>query len=854
MVIITMMWAGVAVKYFDDVRGDEREAHRDAHNFALVFEENVLRSIGEIDKALLYLRRSIETRKDSVSFSAIANSSDVLSDIIVQVAIIDDKGIMRASNSGPQPAPALDLSDREHFKFHLNNKDQLFISKPVVGRASGKWSVQFTRRFLNVDQTFGGVVVASLNPDHLTKFYNNINFGSAAAIALIGSDGVVRSSGGSAVGYALGENLSDTKLFDQVRAGVNTTFESINPANNEAHFVTLRNVKGYPLWVSVSLNKNQILESSRNGLKLNALVGTVFTLIVLAALEQLLRTDAKARQKADQLDLTLEYMNQGIMLVTYDQRIPIINGRCGELLDLPAEFIQNPPRFDQLAKYETAIGKLTEASVRIVADFVAGELGVCERTMPNGSIIEVRRGSLPDGGFVQTFTDVTKRSRAEADAIRLSSEDPLTGLPNRRIFRSVLDQISQETPAIDGGQPAAEFAVLFLDLDRFKSINDTLGHQIGDLLLQEIAQRLKRSVSANEVLARLGGDKFAVVVPTVESRPALEALPSRMIEAARKPFEIGGHRIRSGISIGIAIGPCDGANCDELLIAADLALYAVKAQGRGSYKFYHAAMNRELKERRQLEIDLREAIEQNELELYYQPILNLRSNVITGFEALARWRHPVNGMVPPTVFIPIAEDTGLIQPLGEWALREACRSAAHWPSNLSIAVNLSPVQFSAPNLSEVVRHVLAETGLEPHRLELEITEGVFMANNESTLSTLRQLKQLGARISLDDFGTGYSSLSYLRSFPFDKIKVDRSFVSDLAEGTEHVVIVQAVVSIARALGMTTLAEGIETVGQHEFLAALDCDEGQGYLFSPPVPIEKVPEMIAKWSPGNKLVA
>ena len=854
MVIITMMWAGVAVKYFDDVRGDEREAHRDAHNFALVFEENVLRSIGEIDKALLYLRRSIETRKDSVSFSAIANSSDVLSDIIVQVAIIDDKGIMRASNSGPQPAPALDLSDREHFKFHLNNKDQLFISKPVVGRASGKWSVQFTRRFLNVDQTFGGVVVASLNPDHLTKFYNNINFGSAAAIALIGSDGVVRSSGGSAVGYALGENLSDTKLFDQVRAGVNTTFESINPANNEAHFVTLRNVKGYPLWVSVSLNKNQILESSRNGLKLNALVGTVFTLIVLAALEQLLRTDAKARQKADQLDLTLEYMNQGIMLVTYDQRIPIINRRCGELLDLPAEFIQNPPRFDQLAKYETATGKLTEASVRIVADFVAGELGVCERTMPNGSIIEVRRGSLPDGGFVQTFTDVTKRSRAEADAIRLSSEDPLTGLPNRRIFRSVLDQISQETPAIDGGQPAAEFAVLFLDLDRFKSINDTLGHQIGDLLLQEIAQRLKRSVSANEVLARLGGDEFAVVVRTVESRPALEALASRMIEAAQKPFEIGGHRIRSGISIGIAIGPCDGANCDELLIAADLALYAVKAQGRGSYKFYHAAMNRELKERRQLEIDLREAIEQNELELYYQPILNLRSNVITGFEALARWRHPVNGMVPPTVFIPIAEDTGLIQPLGEWALREACRSAAHWPSNLSIAVNLSPVQFSAPNLSEVVRHVLAETGLEPHRLELEITEGVFMANNESTLSTLRQLKQFGARISLDDFGTGYSSLSYLRSFPFDKIKVDRSFVSDLAEGTEHVVIVQAVVSIARALGMTTLAEGIETVGQHEFLAALDCDEGQGYLFSPPVPIEKVTEMIAKWSPGNKLVA
>ncbi|MCA1524982.1 EAL domain-containing protein [Bradyrhizobium yuanmingense] len=856
LVIITMVWAGVAVKYFGDVRGDEREAHRDARNFALVFEENVLRSIGEIDKALLYLRRSIETRKNSVSFSAIANTTDVLSDIIVQVAIIDDKGIMRASNSGPQPAPALDLSDREHFKFHLNNiADQLFISKPVVGRASGKWSVQFTRRFVNSDQTFGGVVVASLNPGHLTKFYNNINFGSAAAIALIGSDGVVRSSGGSAVGYALGDDLSGTQLLDQMGAGVETTFENIDPANNETRFVTVRKVKGYPLWVSVSLSKSQIMESSRNALKLNSLVGTVLTLLVLIALEQLLRIDAKARQKANQLDLTLEYMNQGIMLVTYDQQIPIINRRCGELLDLPVEFIQNPPRVDQLAEYETPTGKLTEASVRILGDLVAGELGVSERTMPDGSIIEIRRESLPDGGFVQTFTDVTKRSRAEADAVRLSSEDSLTGLPNRRMFRSMLDQMSRRQPsAVDNGQPAAEFAVLFLDLDRFKAINDTLGHQTGDLLLQEMARRLKNTLGANEVLARLGGDEFAVVVPTVESRPAIADLANSMIEAAQKPFEIGGHRIRSGISVGIAIGPCDGVNCDDLLIAADLALYAVKAQGRGSYRFYHAAMNRELRERRQLEIDLREAIEQNEMELYYQPILNLRSNIITGFEALVRWRHPVNGMVPPTTFIAVAEDTGLIQPLGEWALREACRCAAHWPNNLKIAVNLSPIQFSASNLPEVVRHALAATGLQPHRLELEITEGVFMTNNESTLSTLRQLKQLGVRISLDDFGTGYSSLSYLRSFPFDKIKIDRSFVSDLAGGTEHVVIVQAVVSIARALGMTTLAEGIETVGQYDFLAALDCDEGQGYLFSPPVPIATVPEMIAKWSPGRKFVA
>jgi diguanylate cyclase (GGDEF)-like protein len=856
VIIITMLWSGISLKYFDDSLSDQREARRDAHNFALVFEENVLRSIGEIDKALLYMRRSIETRRASASLADIANTTDVLSDIIVQVAIMDEKGIMRASNTGPQPAPPLDLSDREHFRFHLSSPtDQLFISKPVVGRVSGKWSVQLTRRFLNTDGSFGGVVVASLDPSHFTKFYSNIDFGFRASIALIGNDGIVRSSGGNEVGYVLGEDLRATEVFKNIKQDENNTFDTNEASDKRAHFVTIRKVNGYPLWISVSIDKAEISEASWNGLKLNSSVGAAFTLLILIALEQLLRADARMRQKTEQLNLTLEYMNQGIMLVTKDQQIPIINGRCGELLSLPAEFIHNPPRFDQLRDPDASHGRLTDAALRVVAEFPAGELGVCERTMPNGTVIEVRRGWLPDGGFVQTFTDVTKRSRAEAEAVRLGSEDPLTGLPNRRVFRSMLEQISRRRkPGIDSASEPVEFAVLFLDLDRFKVINDTLGHQVGDLVLKEVAMRLKSTLRENEVLARLGGDEFAIVVPSIESRAALETLAKRVIETAQQTFTVGGNRIRSGISIGIAIGPNDGANCDDLLIAADLALYAVKAEGRGSFKFYNAAMNKELKERRQLEIDLRDAIENDDLELHYQPIFNLRNNVITGFEALARWRHPVSGMIPPIVFIPVAEDTGLIQPLGEWALREACRNAAKWPNDLRIAVNLSPIQFSAPNLVAMVGNVLTETGLSPHRLELEITEGALMTDNEATLSILRQLKQLGVRISMDDFGTGYSSLSYLRSFPFDKIKVDRSFVSDLADGTEHVVIVQAVVSIANALGMTTLAEGIETIGQHEFLAALGCEEGQGYLFSPPVPIDSVPDIIAKWSHQKTLVA
>lgn len=856
VLIVVMLWAGVAFKYFDDVRNDRKEAERASRNFAMVFEENVLRSIGEIDKALLYMRRTIEQRNEGTDLATIVYTTDVLSEIIVQVAIIDRNGIMQASNVGPRPSPKLDLSDREHYRVHVNSdSDKLFISKPVVGRASGRWSVQFTRRFLDKDKSFGGVVVASLNPEHFTNFYDSIDFGTSMSISLIGDDGVVRSSGGSAGGYRLGQDLSKTEIGRRLAANANVTFEDRN-SNGEPQLITLRRVRGHPLWVSVGTNASEIYSSSTAALQLNTAIAAVLTLIILGAMERILRTEAKARLKAEQLQLTLENMSQGIMLVTKDLQIPIINGRCGELLGLPPEFIKNPPRFDQLVEYQTAFGKFRHAASPNGREFLdkgdkpadTANFAVCERMMPNGTVLEVRSGHLPDGSFVQTFTDITKRWEAEAHVARLASEDPLTGLPNRRVFRSTLDQM------IRLAQPegkASSFAVLFLDLDRFKVINDTLGHRIGDMLLQEVAKRLKLALRPTDILARLGGDEFAIVVPSFDTRNTLEVLASGIIVAIGQPYEIDGYRIRSSVSIGIAIGPQDGQTADDILMAADLALYSVKASARGSFKFYEKTMNQELNDRRQIETDLREALERGELELHYQPVINLRRGRISGFEALTRWRHPLKGMVPPALFIPVAEDSGLILPLGEWALREACRTAASWPEELHIAVNLSPMQFTAPNLVSMVKDILQKTGLAPHRLELEITERIFMENSENTLTTLRRLKELGVRISLDDFGTGYSSLSYLRSFPFDKIKIDRAFVSDLKGSSEHIVIVQAVVTIARALGMVTTAEGVETEDQQKFLEMLGCDEGQGYLFSPPVPVQSIADTLAKWQAEQK---
>ena len=859
MIIIAMLWGGIAFSYRQDVKLDYNEVERTNQNYARVFEENVLRSIGEIDKALLYLRHSVEAAKDYLDYQTIVMNTDVLSEIIVQVAVIDAHGISRGSNAVPAPTGVIDVSDREHFRVHVNSKeDNLFISKPLIGRASGKWSVQFTRRFSNKDGSFAGVVVASMDPAHFTSFYDKIDLGATTTVALIGSDGVVRSSGGGMVPrLSLGQDISGSDLFNLVQAGSNTMFHDPGASPEDSLFVAARKVRGYPLWVTVSTKASDVYRSSWANLLRNILVVTFLTILILIALEQILRAEARAKQKAEQLQLTLEHMSQGIMLVTKERQIPIINQRCGELLDLPKEIIAAPPQFGQLAQYGAKNGNFlfsVDTELNSGNGTVPREPSISDYKRPDGLFIEVRKTKLPDGGFVQTFTDITNRREAEARIARLASEDPLTKLPNRRVFRSKLEELigRQRVPCADDGKQR-DFAVLFLDMDRFKVVNDTLGHRVGDKLLIETAGRLKAALQEHDIFARLGGDEFAILLPALRSRADVEMLAKEIVTIMEQPFQIDYHLISTSISVGIAIGPHDGETEDELLVAADLALYAVKAERRGTYRFYQKSMHDEVNDRRQVEVDLREALELHQLKLHYQPVIDLRHNTIIGFEALARWPHPENGMISPAKFIPVAEDCGLILPLGEWALTEACRTAAQWPDGLKISVNLSPVQLSRPDLPQVIARILAATGLRPGRLTLEITERIFLDETEKTLSILHKIKQLGVEIALDDFGTGYSSLSYLRSFPFDTLKIDRGFVSDLGADTGSNVIVQAVILIADGLGIRTVAEGIETSVQHEILKALGCDAVQGYLFGRPVPVTKVPALIDEWT-GKKILA
>jgi diguanylate cyclase (GGDEF)-like protein len=435
-----------------------------------------------------------------------------------------------------------------------------------------------------------------------------------------------------------------------------------------------------------------------------------------------------------------------------------------------------------------------------------------------------------------THEDVTKQKKAEAQVAHMAHHDTLTNLPNRTLLQ---EQLKQALHWVSRGQ---KLAVLFLDLDNFKGVNDTLGHPVGDELLKTVADRLRACARETDIVARLGGDEFVVVQTPIDGPADSAALAERIRDALTAPCTVMDHHIVIDTSIGIAIAPHDGVEPDVLLKNADMALYGAKAAGRGTARFFEQAMDARMMERRTLEMELRHAFTEGEFELHYQPLVALDSNRINSCEALLRWRHPTRGLVPPATFIPLAEEIGLITRIGEWVIRTACNDAARWPDDVTVAVNVSPVQFRSQNLTQVVTNALAASGLPGTRLCVEITEGILMDQTDAALTTLHQLRALGVKIAMDDFGTGYSSLSYLQKFPFDKIKIDRSFISELSENEEASAIVRAVTSLAASFRMETTAEGVETEEQRDMARDLGCTEMQGWLVSKAQPASEIAKL------------
>jgi diguanylate cyclase (GGDEF)-like protein/PAS domain S-box-containing protein len=573
-----------------------------------------------------------------------------------------------------------------------------------------------------------------------------------------------------------------------------------------------------------------------------ALAGLIISLVHFRQLEALDAGAAELGRTQNFLDTIIENMPVSIVVKdARDQRYVLINRTAeaifglarGELIGRHVDDPSNKEIADTL--FPCGGEALHTGNLQVIDEHVVD-------THHNGQrVLATKNLSISDEVGERRYLlslseDVTERKQAEARIEHLAHHDALTDLPNRSAFTEHLARTIEM--ARRGGE---SFAVLSLDLDRFKEVNDVFGHAVGDDLLREMS-RMLRGLASDAFLARLGGDEFILITPNGDQPAIAEAVSRSLLDAVATDLEINGQHLRVGISIGVAIFPDDGADATTLLNNADAALYRAKTAGRGKTRFFEVEMDNRLRERRAIQHELSSAIARNELRLHYQPLAKIDGQVI-GFEALVRWHNPLRGMVSPATFIPVAEESGLIMQIGEWVLREACREAARWLHPLQIAVNLSPIQFRHGDLPGLVHSVLLETGLAPRRLELEITEGVLVEDFDRGLSILRRLKTLGVRIAMDDFGTGYSSLSYLQSFPFDKIKIDQSFISNVKSNPQSAAIVRAVIGLAHGLDLPVLAEGVETKAQLDFLAAESCNEVQGYLMGRPHPILEYSELI-----------
>jgi diguanylate cyclase (GGDEF)-like protein len=590
-----------------------------------------------------------------------------------------------------------------------------------------------------------------------------------------------------------------------------------------------------------------------------ALAGLIISLIHFRQLEALDAGAAELKARDEDLqaqnmrfDIAVNNMTQGLLLHDSAERLIVCNQRYIDMYELSPDVVKAGLSFRDLIVYQKQTGSfrgdVDGFCSSVLRNVALGKVTHNVVETADGRSIQIVNQPLADSGWVTTHEDITERRQSDQRIAHLAHYDALTDLPNRVLFH---EQLKRELACVTADR---QLAVLYVDIDEFKSVNDSLGHMIGDELLKALAIRLRGCVREGDFVARLGGDEFAIVRTTVKTADDVDELVMRALDAIREPCECLGHQLTTDASIGIALAPQHGSDLDQILKNADLAMYAAKAAGRRTYRFFEPDMEVQVQARRKLEMDLRQAISDGALEVYYQPCVSLADNRITGCEALLRWRHFERGMISPAVFIPIAEETGLINQLGEWVLTTACAEATTWPDDIRLAVNVSPVQLRSGTLALRIVAALAASGLPAARLELEITEAVLIRDDEAALSILHQLRAIGVRIALDDFGTGYSSLSYLQRFPFDKIKIDRCFVNDIAEPNGSSSIVQAVVNIAAARHMTTTAEGVETQQQMELLRALGCAEMQGYLFSPAKPAADIKQLFLCGSTRREAVA
>lgn len=743
------------------------------------------------------------------------------------------------------PMPNVSIADRKHFKELKYGPGSIrLVVNPVHSRVTGTWTTVFARKLVGPTGEFLGIVSRGVEPARFEAFFASLSLGPNAAISMFHEDGMMIARYPH-IDSMIGRNFSNGPLFQGVLKHANYgSLMMTSPVTGQQQIGSIRKLEDFPIVIIATKTVDSALadwhEQTRTLILIALVASFAVALIVLFIVRRFMSQHNAAQKRLmlekQRLDTAVNNLKQGLLLFDGNHRLVIFNRRYTEMFGLPYDSIKPGDSLREIMalrkKHGMFGGDVDAYCVEIFK--MASISGTITTDIPDGRVIQTALQSISGGGWVSTLEDITERQRAEDRIAHMARYDALTDLPNRTMFRDYLDAMLKKSENL---------AVLSIDIDEFKQVNDTLGHFVGDELLVAISGRLSACVEPGDLIARLGGDEFAIIRNGVQERSELISLIERVHAAIRVPYDCAGHHLNADASIGIAMSPYDGSELEGLLRNVDLALYAAKGSGRRTYRFFEPEMKVRAQKRHDMEIEIRNALFHQEFEVHYQPFIDVKTRKILGCEALVRWRHPRHGLVSPADFIPIAEETGLIDQLGSWVLKTACHAAAQWPDDIRLAVNVSPVQFKGHTLALNVASALGSSGLPANRLELEITEAVLIRDDEEALAILHELRGLGVRIALDDFGTGYSSLRYLQLFPFNKIKIDRCFIKNITEpdGASH--IVKAVVDIAAARNMTTTAEGVETAEQLNVLKTLGCDQMQGYFFSAALTEEKLAELV-----------
>jgi diguanylate cyclase (GGDEF)-like protein/PAS domain S-box-containing protein len=864
LVVVLAVWAlhESRLKY-------EERATVEVQNLAQLLDHDISASMRSIDLALQATVMEVERQSSAGQLNAQALNLYLEQQLFLHpdldgLRVADAQGLM-THGTGVNPANKLSIADRDYFARLRTQADTgMVIGRPVQGRISGKWATTVSRAIKHPDGSFAGVVVGAVPLSRFTRAFAALALGKGGSFTLFDDDMriVIRHPDGPDAKTMVGMKFGSPALLNLVHTGViEGTYQAVSTIDGVNRVFAYRKVRGVPLNIVTGLATEESLAGWRQeAVKAGVLVVlfVLVTLLLFWVTYRAWKNQAVAVAALQDINRSLDaekQLNQTIIqsspfaIYTRDSKgiVTAWNKASEMLFGWRADEIVGKPLLSVPPGKETETEDLRQRVLR-GENLIQMEV---QRQKRDGTLFDLSTTLAPlrnkageIDGYLAIATDITERKVAEKQIEFLAYRDVLTGLPNRLLLR---DRFEQAIAHAD--RSGTQVALLFLDLDNFKSINDSLGHVIGDALLKEVARRLGECVRETDTISRQGGDEFLIVLPDMHGADAVTPVLLKIRERVQSAFEVDGHELSTSTSIGIALYPGDGKDFQTLMQKADTAMYRAKDGGRNSYRFFDEQMNVEAVEHLHIKTGLRRALARDEFVLHYQPQIDLGSGAVVGVEALIRWNHPEQGLIAPARFIPVAEESGLIVPIGEWVIHEACRQGVAWREAglppLLMAVNLSAVQFKRGDVEQTVIRALQETGFGAHLLELELTESILIHDTDNVLATVKRLKQLGVKLSIDDFGTGYSSLSYLKRFDVDKLKIDQSFVRDLASDPEDEAIIRAIIQMARSLNLKTIAEGVEDAGMVLQLRQFNCDEAQGYHFARPMAAHAMADFLAQ---------